>query len=78
MPERNYTVTELCGRCSQSARYTDEHGNRVCSHHATGVLSVRDIDVPRLLVLVEDLMEYVKSAGPISKEIRGLIGRRGP
>jgi len=76
MGKRNYTVEELCSKCSQSARYTDEHGGRVCSHHATGVLSVRDIDVPRLLALVEDLLDRVKSAGPITQEIRCLIGRR--
>lgn len=82
MIDRNYTVQEVCQRCSCDARYTTEDGTRVCSLHSMGRIAVRDNDIPDVLVLIDRILLNLCSRGEQVSladvvKLRNLIGTTG-
>ncbi len=73
----SYKVVELC-ECGNEARYWTSSGHRRCSLCASGDVSVRDCDIPRMLTVVGKLVDAtdVSDVGILLQELKSMIGGR--
>ena len=79
--ERLYGIREKCSYqpCQNDARYTTGGGKRMCALCATGVVAVRDSDLPAFISQVFNLLDELDHKGVeagafIRGELRSHIG----
>lgn len=79
---RSFHVKEECfnANCANEARSTDKDGDRLCGLCGDGILALRDVDVPELLVRLDSLLNVLDnqcvSAGIFERQdLRNMISR---